>query len=201
MAAVKAEQLDAGSGCLQQSLQLDAGPVRHHRVLVAMAQQHRQRQGAGLPVGVGIAAASNDTRQRQGVARGPAAAGHIESHGRALGEPQQHGLLQRHRFGQSLQACVQGHPARGQLGPAALLQVVPLASHPSRVRQRRTQGHDAHLRAHQQLAQIEQIVGVGAPAVQQHQAVGGLVGAVAEGFPNGGVLHGHGAVCLRRLAG
>jgi len=60
------------------------------------------------------------------------------------------------------------------------------------------QGHHVHARTHQQFPQIEEIVGIGAPAVQEHQPMRGIHGTKAEEI--GAAGHGRGLeLLLRRL--
>lgn len=75
-----------------------------------------------------------------------------------------------------------------QAGPIGLLQVVPLPAEAAGVRFRCPQGHHADLVrlaifSQQGGAQIQQIIGIGPPAVQQHQASLRLGRPQPDGLP------------------
>ena len=166
-----------------------------------MAEQHRWAPPRlGCPVGMGVATAADQAGHRQP----PGAGGHIQGHRRPLGEAEQHRLAQAQFPIQGNQPLAQLAAGDGQLGPARLLQVVPLPPHAGRVGQRGLKGHHAHLRAHQQSSQLHQVVGVRSPAVQQHQALAGCRRTQADQADIVGAAgrrDGHTSVqSLRRLA-
>ena len=173
MAAGEVEQFGRAARLLQPPQRLLAGGERHHRILAAVAEQGRWGRLSRLPALMGVATAGDQPCQRQ-------LRTHIHRHRAALGEAQQHGVLQRHLRRQILQPLPQRGPRRRQGGPVDRLQPIPLAPHAHRVGLGRSQRHHAHRRPHQQAAQIEQIVGVGAPAMQQHQAPCGRRRALAQ---------------------
>ena len=116
--------------------------------------------------------------------------GHIQGHGGPLGEAQQGRALQRHTGAQRDQPSPELHPGRGQLGPLRLLQVVPLAADAAGMGQGRPQGHQADLgllsggqaSERQQLQpQVEQVIGIGSPAMQQHQPAAGPLRSELDG--------------------
>jgi len=191
VAAAETQQLHGCTGLQQQALQLDARPMGHHRILLAVGEQHLQiamalrgvaRVGGRLPARMGIAAAGHHSGHRQGFGGGAIAARGctrcaVQRHGRTLRETQQHRVVEGQALVQVLQTAAQIHQRARQLGPAVLLQVVPLAARAGRVGQGRPQGHQLLVGAHQQLAQVEQVVGIGAPAMQQDQPAAGVLWA------------------------
>ena len=133
--------------------------------------QHCVGLGAlGLPAWVGVAAASDQGGHRQSLAQD-----NIHSHGGTLGESQHRCPFEWHGFGQFCQSLPQVGAGGAQAGPIGLLEVVPLPAEAARVRFRCPQGHHADLVRlaifrQQGGAQIQQIIRIGPPAVQQHQA-------------------------------
>ncbi len=119
-----------------------------------------------------------------------AAGGHIHRHRPSLREAQQDRVLQRHRLRQLLQPLPQRLPGAGQLLPVRRRrQSIPLAAHAGGMDPRRPKRHQIHRPIHQLLPQIEEVIGVCAPAMQQHQAPFGVLrshpdrAAVVVGLP------------------
>ncbi len=103
-----------------------------------------------------------------------AAGGHIHRHRPSLREAQQDRVLQRHRLRQLLQPLPQRLPGTGQFLPVRRRrQSIPLAADAGRMDPRRPKRHQIHRPIHQLLPQIQQVVGVGSPAMQQHQPAAG----------------------------
>ena len=146
--------------------------------------QHCVGLGAlGLPAWVGVAAASDQGGHRQSLAQD-----NIHSHGGTLGESQHRCPFEWHGFGQFCQSLPQVGAGGAQAGPIGLLEVVPLPAEAARVRFRCPQGHHADLVRlaifrQQGGAQIQQIIRIGPPAVQQHQATLRLGRSQPDGLP------------------
>ncbi len=146
-----------------------AGRERDHPILFAMGEQDRWLRSARLPQRVGIAAAADQRRQRQSLLPGDVAAAHIERHRRALGETQQGRGLQRHRGPQGQETAPQPAARLGQIRPGRMLQVVPLAARTGGMGPGCAQGDHAHIPIDQLQSQLQQVIGIRTPAVQQHQ--------------------------------
>jgi hypothetical protein len=157
------------TGCLQLLGDRLAGREGHHRVLLAMGEQDFSLRPARLPARMGVATAAHQSGQRQLLLAGDIAAAHIERHRPTLGESQQGRGLQRHRGSQRQQSCPQPSPRLRQIRPSRVLQVVPLPAKSGRMGPGGAQGHHAHVWIHQFQAKLQQVIGIGSPAVQQHQ--------------------------------
>ena len=185
VAAAELETFHPDPGILQQLLHPVAMADGHHGVVNAMGEQHRRGPGMGLPVTVGVTAAGDQSRQRQWrLCTGD----HIQGHGSPLREAQKRRAGQRDRGIQGQEALPQGLPGRRHLLPGRLRkhvppeQRVPLAAGSGGMGLRGTQGDHADLGRHQKLRQIKQVIGIGAPAMQQDQPAQGQIRPQADGL-------------------
>ena len=178
MLTSRADQLHPGLLELEKPQQFLAGRIGHHRVVLAMGEQHLGHGRLGLPARVGVAAAGHDPFQGQ-------VATPIEGHGRPLGEAEQHRVLEGQAAAEGLKARPKGQPGLGQVRPAGVLQVVPLAAEAAGVGLGCPQGQQLAPLATELPPQLEQVFGIGPPAVQEHQSLAGVRRPALQGFANG----------------
>ncbi len=136
-----------------------------------MGEQDLHGRRAGVPVGMGIPAAGDQGCQWQArLSSACLPCGHVESHRGTLGEAEHGRTRQGHARSQVLQSPAQVPASGRQRLPVGLgQQVVPLPTGPGRVGKRCPQRHHTHLGPHQEFGKVEQVIGIGTPAMQQHQ--------------------------------